>query len=427
MALSIEELIRSRNNSSDYMRTVAEKSTPANDFATVNALTVAQRLIGGIRDYSTLFEYNEVEQIETLIGDMDKGVKNKPKNKMYSENGMTGILNIGMEERKEKEAQEDSILIFSHPQNKNFRIALVADGMGGHGNGDAASHLAAVLTMEWFEKLPKDFYSYDKVKRVYRNGKTVDFSFEDVIKEHLLNVNDEIIRQFGKSPGTTFSAAIIRNKQGKDVITSISIGDSKVLRISQDGKVSQLSKDDNLISEGIANGALYVDELDPNNIYTTDQRYISLDVEYRPIQDTEGIHMLNEGDSRYYNKNHFITGYLGGGQSREKLERILSGDLSEYISEWEFAAGDKIILCSDGVADNLSNEELGSIVYTLRDSEECLRNIVNAIYHIEYQKAKNTSNNMPEYLKNNRNFKDKLKGNQDNISAIVIDSESRGR
>ena len=275
VAVSLEGVMKSRNKTSDYIQGVAKKSTPANTYSTVNTLAAAQKMISGIRDYSTLFGYENIGTIETLMDDIDRGSKNKPKNKMYSGNGMTGILNIGMENGKAKKAQEDSILILSHPENKDFKIAMVADGVGGHGNGDAASYIATALTTDWFRRLPKSLYSQDYVKRIYRNGKTVRLSFEDLIKEHLVNVNNQIVEQLGTDPGTTFSAAITRKKDGKDKVTSISIGDSKVLRISRDGTVTQLSKDDNLISEGIANGAIYVDEAEPGVVYTSDSRFRS--------------------------------------------------------------------------------------------------------------------------------------------------------
>ena len=426
VAVSLEGVMKSRNKTSDYIQGVAKKSTPANTYSTVNTLAAAQKMISGIRDYSTLFGYENIGTIETLMDDIDRGAKNKPKNKMYSENGMTGILNIGMENGKEKKAQEDSILILSHPENKDFKIAMVADGVGGHGNGDAASYIATALTAEWFSRLPKSLYSQDYVKRIYRNGKTVRLSFEDLIKEHLVNVNNKIVEQLGNEPGTTFSAAITRKKDGKDKVTSVSIGDSKVLRISRDGKVTQLSKDDNLISEGIANGEIYVDESEPGVVYTSDSRFRSSKVEYKPIKSDRGIHRLSQGDERFYKYNNAITGFLGCGQSQGTLSKKLNQNSEEYITEWDFRQGDKILLCSDGIADNLSNSEIGSLVYTFRNSDECLRYMVNIIYDdIECKKQKDGNNNPPRYLTNNDEFKSTLKGARDNISGIIVEKEGR--
>lgn len=108
---------------------------------------------------------------------------------------------------------------------------------------------------------------------------------------------------------------------------------------------------------------------------------------------------------------------------REKLDR----KTTDFISECYFNKGDKLILCSDGIADNLSNSDISNFVYTFRNSRECLKNIVNGIYEIENKKLESKTNNPSEYLKRNTNFKPTLKGSGDNISGIIIESESEGR
>lgn len=115
------------------------------------------------------------------------------------------------------------------------------------------------------------------------------------------------------------------------------------------------------------------------------------------------------------------------GKHGQKLREKLDENTSDFITEWNFNKGDKLFLCSDGIADNLSNSEIASFVYTFRNSGECLRNIVNGIYEIENQKLKNKTNNPPQYLKGNSNFTYTLKGNGDNISGIIMENGSEGR
>ncbi len=79
-------------------------------------------------------------------------------------------------------------------------------------------------------------------------------------------------------------------------------------------------------------------------------------------------------------------------------------------------------MCSDGIADNLSNKEISDFVYTFRNSGECLKEIINGIYEIGNKKLQEKTNYPPPYLKNNSNFKDTLKGNEDNISGVIIDN-----
>lgn len=420
---SLNELQKKQKKNSEYLKTTAQKSTPKNNSMTINMLATSQRLINGIRDYSKKFGYDKVESITKLEKNINKGVAHKEKNRMYNEDGMAGVLNIG-----EKMAQEDSILMLSHPQNKDFKIAMVADGIGGHESGDKASYIATALTMDWFKKLPKNFYNSDVLSFQYQNGDKFNISFEEMIKRHLININDSIVKKLGDKPGTTFSAAITRKKDGKDTITSVSIGDSKILKISENGQVQQLSKDYNMLSEGIEAGALYVKDFDSYKIYTNDPKYVSYDVIYRQMKNSDSdAHILNEGDTRFYKKNNLINSFLGAGQKNEVLEEKLNRNTNDYITECDFNKGDKILLCSDGVSDNLSNHEIGSLVYTFGNSNECLKNIINVIYNIENKKEKNRTNNPPNYLENNDNFYSILKGNQDNISAVIIENESEER
>ncbi len=107
----------------------------------------------------------------------------------------------------------------------------------------------------------------------------------------------------------------------------------------------------------------------------------------------------------------------------DKIDR----NKSDFITEWYFNKGDKLFLCSDGVADNLSNPEIAGMMYTFRNSRDCLKNIVNSIYEIENKKLQRGTNNPPQYLQNNSNFKNTLKGSGDNMSAVIIENEGEER
>ncbi len=299
------------------MKETAVKSTPQNNAVVIDTLTASQKAIDNL---SKAFGYDYIGNIHTLENDINKGIKGKVKNGIYTENGMAGILNIGTKGGKPKTTQEDSILILSHPENEKFRIALVADGMGGQGNGDAASYIATAMTKDWFKRLPKQFFNYDVLNIKYQDGRKLPIIFNDFIEKHLENVNNQIVEQLGDSPGTTFSAAITRNKNGRDVVTAVSIGDSKVLKISHNGQVTQLSKDDNLLSEGMRDGVLYVEDSNPDAIYTSDSRYSTKAV-YKQRSRNNESHVLSEDDMRFYKHNNIITGYLGCGQTRKTIER----------------------------------------------------------------------------------------------------------
>ena len=56
--------------------------------------------------------------------------------------------------------QEDAVLIITHPDNPNFKLLAVSDGMGGVAQGDYASLETVRMLSEWFNQISADFYYY---------------------------------------------------------------------------------------------------------------------------------------------------------------------------------------------------------------------------------------------------------------------------
>ena len=64
-----------------------------------------------------------------------------------------------------KLTQEDSVLLSEYPKNKDYKMLLVADGVGGSQNGGAASSYVAEEMLEWFKGLKKeDFENMDMLR-----------------------------------------------------------------------------------------------------------------------------------------------------------------------------------------------------------------------------------------------------------------------
>lgn len=109
------------------------------------------------------------------------------------------------------------------------------------------------------------------------------------------------------------------------------------------------------------------------------------------------------------------------GKHGEQLRQKLDKNIGNFISECYFNKGDKLFLCSDGVSDTLTNQEISGLMYTYRNSAECLKHIINSIYQRDNERIINGHNNPPAYLRKNNEFGDKLKGNRDNISAVIVE------
>ena len=52
--------------------------------------------------------------------------------------------------------QEDSVIILEHPKNSEIKLIAVADGIGGHLDGDLASNYAIKRLIEWFEETTEE-------------------------------------------------------------------------------------------------------------------------------------------------------------------------------------------------------------------------------------------------------------------------------
>lgn len=111
--------------------------------------------------------------------------------------------------------QEDAVVILNHPENPEFKLLAVSDGMGGVELGDKASLYTIKKISEWFSNLPADFYySIDNLQKLF-NACIIEIS-EDIYQEFNLNRNNVIA-------GATFVGAIVT----KDNTIISSVGDSR--------------------------------------------------------------------------------------------------------------------------------------------------------------------------------------------------------
>lgn len=101
----------------------------------------------------------------------------------------------------------------------------------------------------------------------------------------------------------------------------------------------------------------------------------------------EDVYVLNAGDSRVYRlANHELrqitqdhTAYMRGGKAITKFLGIPGDDkLRPYIAEGQCKAGDVFLICSDGVTDMLSDNEIGEILDNKQPLDRTCRTLVDA-------------------------------------------------
>lgn len=191
-------------------------------------------------------------------------------------------------------------------------LALLADGMGGHNAGEVASILAV-----------------DSVKTSLADVVTPEIVASGVIdyKEAVVDAvsfaNREINEQSLENPeyagmGTTLVLVLFLHRS----LIYAHVGDSRIYRF-RNGDLSRLTSDHSLVQEMIDNGYLTHEE-------------------------------AQESTSR-----NLITRALG-----------ISEDVEVDIADEDTEIGDIYLLCSDGLSDLVSDEEIAEVVRKNRDDLE---------------------------------------------------------
>ena len=155
---------------------------------------------------------------------------------------------------KTREVDEDSIRVeesrsIIKSKMCMVRLLVVADGMGGHQNGEKASEIAS--------KAIKDVWSQE-----LDNG-----TAKHLILEHgIQKANQDILDYTTKHPeasgmGTTSVCAIV---EGNDVVLA-NVGDSRAYKISDE--IHQVTKDHSYVQEKVDSGEITKDQAreDPRN------------------------------------------------------------------------------------------------------------------------------------------------------------------
>ena len=196
-----------------------------------------------------------------------------------------------------------------HGSWPDLGLFVVADGMGGHNAGEVASHLA-VETIRNF--IAESAISADI---------TWPFGLEvkDSIDTNRLTTavrlaNRKIYHEGTKSPdlsgmGTTVVAALV----GADRITIVSVGDSRIYRL-RSGALEQLTKDDTWLASVL--GEKVAEDADPQH----------------PLR-------------------HVLTSVVG-----------TKDDVKPASREEDLVAGDRFVMCTDGVHGKLDSTALAQLL-----------------------------------------------------------------
>jgi PPM family protein phosphatase len=200
-------------------------------------------------------------------------------------------------------------------------VFIVADGMGGHEAGERASALAVssvegfvLRAFQWFTQLTRD-----GEKQILRD-------FRDALEK----ANNHVLADAAEHPevagmGTTLTLAYAF---GAELFVA-HVGDSRCY-LHRDAVLHRLTRDHTFVEEAVRSG------------------------------------MLSPQQAATHRWRHAITNAIGG-QSKE---------VNVELHKLGLTAADRLLLCSDGLTNMVSDEEIAGVLATATDPEPACRNLV---------------------------------------------------
>jgi serine/threonine protein phosphatase PrpC len=209
-------------------------------------------------------------------------------------------------------AKTDTGLVRAHNEDAiaistECGFAILADGMGGYNAGEVASGIATSVLKETLEQRLRNQQWDMRLNRSKR--------IQQMLVESIAHANDSIFEAARINPnnsgmGTTLVAALFH----QDRVTIAHIGDSRAYRLRK-GELVQITHDHSMLQEQIDAG------------------------------------LISEENAQFAQNRNLITRAMG-----------VDYDLDVEVHEHETEEGDIYILCSDGLSDMLSKEQILDIL-----------------------------------------------------------------
>lgn len=212
---------------------------------------------------------------------------------------------------QKRQSNQDYVAVFTN--EKGYKLALLADGMGGHLAGDIASRQTVEeIGKKWEKEALADSEKIGQwlIQCVQKENTT--------IFEHGQNNPEQI------GMGTTLEAVAILDDQ----FTIAHVGDSRVYLL-RDGELIQLTEDHSLVNELLKSG-----EITPEMASTHPRRNV-------------------------------ITRSVG-----------MPGTVEVDIISHSYLAEDQLLLCSDGLTNMVSPEEMTKILLANDEQEMALSQLI---------------------------------------------------
>lgn len=163
------------------------------------------------------------------------------------------IVGIGHNVGRQRDNNEDSVFVHtstisSHSSQLPFGIYIVADGMGGHKNGEVASEMAArTMGNHLVQKLNESLFG--------PNPSPPEEALQEIMKAGVIDSHKNI-NERASGGGTTLTAVLIIGTQ----MTIAHVGDSRAYAVFLDGRMQTLTRDHSLVKRLEELGQITADE-----------------------------------------------------------------------------------------------------------------------------------------------------------------------
>jgi len=194
------------------------------------------------------------------------------------------------------------------------RFFIVADGMGGHAGGQEASRIATESIQEYIEE---KWESDDDSRRILEMA---------LFRANRAILNDQTRHPERSDMGTT--AVVVAFRQGQT--WSAHVGDSRLYRL-RGAKLDQITEDHTWVARAIKLGELTADQ------------------------------------ARVHPWRHILSKCLG----REDLRHV-------DVTTVEVRASDRLMLCSDGLTEELSDHLIAFHLKSIRSCEKVVTALISA-------------------------------------------------
>ncbi len=270
------------------------------------------------------------------------------------------------------ENNEDFLLV-----DRRNGLAVICDGVGSAFGAGLAAQMAARTIRNYWRRI------FPLYARSEGDEETVASGLDGMLQVLLDVANDEVL-QLGEELSeerltdgqvsyarTTIALALLYRQQNRCTLAYAHIGDSRVYLLRKDKSLQRLTFDDGYFSL-----LLQREEINEEDALRIDQ--------------ASRAEQLTEQEREYFDRRNGITQALGQKQ------------LQPHIGQVELEPGDRVLLCTDGIHDNLTDAE---IEHLLRDGAR------TTIARKLVQYAVERSEQDEEVV---------LRAKKDDISAIVI-------